>query len=55
MSGRVPTLRLRLPRIETKPKPVYAEQWQDFVGVGKIIALRDELPNELVLMLEITS
>ena len=43
MSGRVPTLRLRLPRIETKPKPVYAEQWQDFVGVGKNIALRDEL------------
>ena len=39
----LPALRLRLPRIERKPKPVYAGQWTDFAGIGKRRALQEEL------------
>lgn len=35
-------LRLRLPRIEKKPKSVHAEQWSDFAGVRDDPALFDE-------------
>jgi hypothetical protein len=40
-----PGLRLRLPRIERKPKPVYIQQFQDFAGVGRVAALQDELDD----------
>ena len=38
-----PALRLRLPRIEKKPKPVYSERWTDFGGVKRRRELQDEL------------
>ncbi len=38
-----PALRLRLPRIETKPKRIFAERWHDFAGVTKTPALMEEL------------
>jgi hypothetical protein len=40
-----PALRLRLPRIETKPKPVYIERFQDFAKVAQRPDLQDELDN----------
>lgn len=43
MKRQVPALRLRLPRIEEKPKPVHAERWSDFAGIGKVQTHRDEL------------
>ena len=39
-----PARRLRLPRIEQKPKKVFAERWADFAG----IKARPTLVNELV-------
>jgi len=36
-------LRLRLPRIEKKPKRVFAERWQDFAGITKTPAQLEEL------------
>jgi hypothetical protein len=41
----VPALRLRLRRIETKPKPVHVVQFQDFAGIGKLPDLRAELDD----------
>jgi hypothetical protein len=38
-------LRLRLPRIEAKPKRVRVEGWQDHAGFGKNLALRAELDD----------
>ena len=38
-------LRLRLPRIEKRPKPVHITQFQDFASVGKSPAQRDELDD----------
>jgi hypothetical protein len=35
-------LRLRLSRIETKPKPVYVERWTDFARIGNDPVLQDE-------------
>ena len=43
MNRRLSALRLRLPRIEKKPKPVYVERWQDFAGIAKAPDLMDEL------------
>lgn len=40
-----PALRLRLPRIEKKPKPVYIQQFQDFAKVGQSPDLQDELDD----------
>jgi len=34
-----------LPRIETRPKPVYAQNFQDFAGVGQRADLRGELDD----------
>ena len=36
-------LRLKFPRIEKKPKPVYVEGWRDFAGIAKAPDLLDEL------------
>ena len=50
---RPPTLALRqrLPRIEAKPKPVYAEQFEDFAAVRKRLDLRAEL-DEIIESIE---
>jgi hypothetical protein len=34
-----------LPRIETLPKPVYAQNFQDFAGVGQRADLRGKLDD----------
>ncbi len=46
-----PTLRLRLPRIEKKPKPVYLQQFQDFAKVAQRPDLQDEL-DEIIESIE---
>ncbi len=38
-------IRLRLPRIETKPKRVRLEGWQDYASIGKDPVLRAELDD----------
>ena len=38
-------LRLRLPRLETKPKRVRLEGWRDYAAIGKNPALRAELDD----------
>ena len=43
MKGPVLALRLRLPRIEKKPKPIFLERWRDFAGVTKTPELMEEL------------
>ncbi len=48
MTGGNPGLRLRLSRIEKLPKPVYAEQFQDFANIRH----RPELVAELDDMIE---
>lgn len=44
-------LRLRLRRIELKPKPVHVVEFQDFAGIGKFFHLRDEL-DEIIESIE---
>jgi hypothetical protein len=39
------TSRHRLRRIECKPKPVHIVQFQDFAGIGKNTALREDLDD----------
>jgi len=46
-----PALRLRLPRIENKPKPVYLNQFQDFAIVAHRPDLQDEL-DEIIESIE---
>ena len=45
MKPPAPVLRQRLRRIETKPKPVYVAQFQDFADIGKRLDLRAELDD----------
>jgi len=40
-----PELRLRLPRIEPRPKPVHIKSFQDFAGVARRPDLQDELDD----------
>jgi len=40
-----PALRLRLPRLEHRPKPIHIVQFQDFAQVGKDPILRAELDD----------
>lgn len=47
-----PDLRLRLPRIEKKPKPVHILRFQDFADVGKNPALRLELHQNIIDSIE---
>lgn len=44
-------LRLRLRRIELKPKPVHVTEFQDFAGIGKSPTLREEL-DEIIESIE---
>ncbi len=46
-----PELRLRLPRIEKKPKPVYLVEFQDFASVSQRPDLQDEL-DEIIESIE---
>lgn len=51
MKNQIPSLRLRLPRIEKRPKPVYSRQWTDFAGVRRIPALLNEF-DEIIEAIE---
>ena len=45
MRNQVPSLRLRLARIEKRAKPVFIQQWHDFAGVRRTPALIAELDD----------